>query len=121
MRGKAHILWKRITVGVLIMIMGIILVNKSVYTHVHVLPDGSMTVHAHPFSKNAENNKGNCHQHSNLEFFLLDMMDVLFLSSIAVCTLKLFAQTAQFRTPAKASLFPSLVPISPGRAPPTCM
>jgi hypothetical protein len=105
----------------LILIMGIMLVNKVVYTHVHVLPDGSVTVHAHPFSKNTEHNKGNSHQHSNLDIFLLEMMNVLIFSSIAACTLELFARSSRFGTLPEAHLVLSLVPVDPGRAPPACM
>jgi len=105
----------------LILIMGIMLINKAIYTHVHVLPDGSVIVHAHPFSKNTENNKGNSHHHSNLDIFLLEMMNVLILSTIITITLKLFAQSAQFNPPTEEQLFPSLIPLSPGRAPPACM
>ncbi len=105
----------------LILIMGIMLINKAIYTHVHVLPDGSVIVHAHPFSKNTENNKGNSHQHSNLDIFLLEIMSVLFFSTIVASTLELFARSAQFSPPAEAHLFPGLILVSPGRAPPACI
>lgn len=121
MNSRVNHWFKQLSVGLMILIMGIILVNKAVYTHVHVLPDGSMTVHAHPFSKNTENNKGNSHQHSNLDIFLLEMMNVLIYSTIITITLKLFAQSTQFSTPAEKQLFPSLIPVTPGRAPPTRM
>jgi|APSaa5957512622_1039677.scaffolds.fasta_scaffold269566_1 hypothetical protein len=121
MSSRANLRFKQLSVGLMILIMGVILVNKAVYTHVHVLPDGSMTVHAHPFSKNSENNKNNSHQHSNLDILLLEMVNVLIFSTIIACTLKQFAQSAQFSPPAEEQLFPSLIPVSPGRAPPTRM
>jgi len=121
MKSRANHSFKQLSVGLMILIMGIILVNRAVYTHVHVLPDGSMIAHAHPFSKNSENNKNNSHQHSNLDIFLLDMMNVLILSTIIACILKRFAQSAQFSPPTEEQIFPSLIPVSPGRAPPTRM
>lgn len=121
MSSRANHRFKQLSVGLMILIMGIMLINRAVYTHVHVLPDGSVIAHAHPFSKNTENNKGSSHQHSNLEIFLLEMMNVLIFSTIAACTLELFAQSVRLSPPAEEQLFPSLIPVSQGRAPPACM
>ena len=121
MKGMAHILYKRITLAMLILVMGCLLVNQALYTHTHVLPDGSIVSHAHPFSKNAGCNKSTSHQHSSSELFLLNLLDVLILCAIAAFILNCSASTTHFREAALDRLLPALVPVSQGRAPPAYM
>jgi len=121
MKGKAHILGKRITIGILILIMGSLLVNQALYTHTHVLPDGSIVSHSHPFNKTQESKQGGSHQHSTLEFFLLQNLQLLFVIVIVSLGLKRFTSTTRFREATLDCPLPALVPISPGRAPPVCM
>jgi len=121
MKGKAHILFQRITMALLILVMGSMLVNQALYTHTHVMPDGSIVSHAHPFSKNAGCNKNTTHQHSSAEFFLLNLMNVLILCAIATFVLKSSALITLIRQASSDHLLPALVPLSPGRAPPAYM
>ncbi len=105
----------------MILVMGIMLLNKAAYTHVHILPDGSLHTHAHPFSNHADGKKTASHQHSSLEILLLDLQDVLLLSALTVSVLSFSGSGTLFRETYRSSLLPALVPVSPGRAPPTCM
>jgi len=121
MKRKAQLLYKKITVALLILVMGSLLVNQALYTHTHVMPDGSIVSHAHPFSKNAGCNKNSTHQHSSAEFFLLDLMEVLILCVFIAFVLKRYALNTLFREVSSDHLLPALVPVSPGRAPPAYM
>jgi hypothetical protein len=112
---------KQAGTSLLILIMSIMLVNKASYTHVHILPDGSLTSHAHPFSKSAENNKNTPHQHTSLELYLLDVLQVLMLSAVAAFILKNSVLNTTFRESTENRLLPSRAPVSLGRAPPTCI
>jgi len=105
----------------MILIIGILLVNKAAYTHVHILPDGSLVTHAHPFSNSDESNKNCPHQHSSFELYLLDILGVLMLCAIAVFILKQTSSNTSIRVAVPNRLLPALVPVSPGRAPPACM
>ena len=118
MKGNTHKLWKRITVGVLIMIMGSLLVNQALYTHTHVMPDGSIVSHAHPFNKSQESKQGGSHQHSTLDFFLLQNLQLLFL--VATLSLILKELSREFRKVfcITEGYIPALVVPLPGRAPP---
>ena len=49
----------------------IILGNSVMNRHTHVLPNGIMITHAHPFAKNADSEKPLSHQHSGKDFFFL--------------------------------------------------
>jgi len=121
MKGKAHIFFKRITLAMLILVMGGLLVNQALYTHTHVMPDGSIVSHAHPFSKNAGCNKNTTHQHSSAELFLLNLVDVLIFCAIAAFFLKRSASTTHIKEASSDRLLPALVSPAPGRAPPAYM
>ena len=102
----------------LIVIMGSLLLNQALYTHVHVLPDGSIVSHAHPFQKTQQSDKGSSHQHSTLEFFLLENLQILFLVGTISMVLISLASEIQKVCVANRKYIPAqLVPL-PGRAPP---
>ncbi|MEN8230687.1 MAG: hypothetical protein ABFS38_21200 [Bacteroidota bacterium] len=105
----------------LIIVMAALMFNKVLYTHIHVLPNGSVVTHAHPFSKSTEGNPASSHQHSNTELFLLNQLNILMFFISAAFVLKQFAASSCFNEPATERLFTAFVPHSPGRAPPTCM
>lgn len=121
MNGKGRKWLKQIGTGLMILIIGVMLINKVAYTHVHVLPNGSLVSHAHPFSNSAESNKNSSHQHSSLELYLLDILEVLIFSVIATIILKPSTPTFISREANSYRLLPVLVQSPPGRAPPTCM
>jgi hypothetical protein len=112
---------KQLGTGLMILIIGIMLVNKAAYTHVHILPDGSLVTHAHPFSNSNESNKNCPHQHSSLELYLLDTLGVLMLSAIAAFILKQSSSNTSIRVAVTNRLLPALIPVSQGRAPPACI
>jgi len=59
-------------------------VNKAVFTHSHVLPDGRIIVHAHPYLKHQDEKKGgerepvNSHHHTPGQYCLLSHHIVYF-------------------------------------------
>jgi len=121
MKGKFDEVMKRLAAGLMIAIMSILMVNRALYVHIHVLPDGSVVSHAHPFSKNTDTSNGKTHQHTSLEFFLLDQLEVLTLGISAIIVLKVLTNSINFHLRTPDRLLPSLVPFSPGRAPPACI
>ena len=58
------------------------IVNKSVYTHAHVLADGTVIVHAHPYNATNESRSGTNHTHSENELLLLNLPGLLFSSFV---------------------------------------
>jgi len=121
MKGSWHRVLEKLSMGLLILVMGCLLVNQALYTHSHVLPDGSIVSHAHPFNKTQESKQGAAHQHSSLEISLLDQLNVLIFSVSAVFLLKAFNNASTFWERSNLRLIPSQVPIFSGRAPPLCM
>ncbi len=112
---------KRTLPILLIVAMVALMINRVVYAHIHVLHNGSVVTHAHPFSKSPEGNPDSSHQHSNTELFLLDQLHTLILFVSAAFILKPFAASTGFNEPATNHLLPDFVPPLPGRAPPACM
>ena len=112
---------KHFGTGLMILVIALMLFNKAAYTHVHILPDGSLVTHAHPFSNQADGKKTTSHKHSSIEFFLLNLLEVLLLSALTASLLIYSISTTRFRLPVPGQLLPALVPVTPGRAPPACM
>ena len=64
---------KRIIAIVLLIIVLAISINNSLFIHSHILPDGEVVQHAHPYntSENPES-PFKTHHHSGFEIFLLN-------------------------------------------------
>ena len=118
MKGEPVHMWKRLIVILIIAVMGALTINNIAYIHVHVLPDGTMVTHAHPFNKKTETEQGTSHTHSQLGFLFFQHLQVLFLILAGIlCLRRPVSQVLQIRTSSNfcypAHLFASL-----GRAPP---
>lgn len=65
--------------GLLIVLLLMLLFQytQNIYRHVHRLSNGSVVVHAHPFSFSKENGKlpKNGHKHSKGEFIVLQVLE----------------------------------------------
>ena len=105
----------------LIIVMTALLINKVVYTHIHIEADGSIITHAHPFSKKAQKHPGSGHQHSGAMLFLLDQLDVLIMSMTAVGVIIHHTRSVSYHESVPDHKLPAFVPLLPGRSPPFCM
>lgn len=97
------------------------MLNRALYTHIHIFSDGSVVTHAHPFSRNSEGHPNSSHHHSNLELFLLSQLDVLILTVTAGFVLMQFVPSHFDGMPARERYYSTFVPFCPGRAPPVYM
>ncbi len=61
--------------GFLLVLMLLIITNKSIYIHTHHLADGTIVVHAHPFNKSGNSNPDNPHKHSKSQFEIIQHFD----------------------------------------------
>lgn len=59
-----------------------LVVNRAVYYHTHVLPDGTVVQHAHPFPVNEQNNGEANHQHSSVEFLFFAQIMVFLIGFV---------------------------------------
>jgi hypothetical protein len=63
----------------LVSIVGLLTLNNVLFMHMHRLANGSLVVHAHPFSKsNQPDSSAKSHQHSKVEFQFLDSLLLFF-------------------------------------------
>ena len=118
MNAKALNTWKQLTGILMIAVMLILMVNNMAYIHVHVLADGSMVNHAHPFSKKGEPGKGTDHTHSShsIQFFM--NLQVLFLVGLMAFGILIPASRTQRNFSYTPAFIPSLRRERAGRAPP---
>ena len=72
-----------------LMIIVILIFNNIVWQHIHVLPDGTLVTHAHPYSKNTEDSPAKQHHHTTAEMLLLESLAIFI--PIAFLTLAIIA------------------------------
>ncbi len=79
---------RKITINVfsltMIVVMGIFIVNKGIYTHSHKLENGSVLTHAHPFNKSNDSSPHKSHHHSIFEFLFLENLNLIFFSAFVI-------------------------------------
>ena len=76
---------KKLITLFMIGLIGMLIVNKIVFTHIHKLNDGTIVEHAHPYNKSDDSAPFKTHHHSNAEFLFFQNLNILFL--IAFITL----------------------------------
>ncbi len=58
--------------------------NRGVYLHTHVLKNGLVVSHAHPFSKSSDSAPVKQHHHSNFEYTFWGQFNLLFFVALAI-------------------------------------
>lgn len=71
-------MFKKAISYLMIVLIAMLIANRAIYVHSHVLSDGTVITHAHPFSKNTSNDSSPKHRHSSYEFFVLHQLQILF-------------------------------------------
>jgi len=118
MMTKSPIFLKKLTGSLLILVMGGLMLNQAFYTHGHLLNDGSIVSHAHPFSKSQESKKDTPHKHSTLELYLIQNLQLLYIVTLVLHGLLLISVKYQQVQPAGSAYVPVDLTAMPGRAPP---
>lgn len=92
--------------------------SKAFYQHSHILSDGSVVTHAHPFNKSSDNSPFKRHNHASFEYYILDNANLLFAASIISLLLihAIKKERIVFRKPPERKLFLNIT--TPGRSPP---
>ncbi len=73
---------KKQIVYLIIGLMGLMIINKAVFLHSHVLDDGTIVTHAHPSAGSEDSQPFKTHHHTKAAFFFYDNLDLLFLSAV---------------------------------------
>ncbi|MDP3913072.1 MAG: hypothetical protein Q8R96_04965 [Bacteroidota bacterium] len=59
-------------------LMGLLIINKAVFLHSHVLANGTVISHAHPYQSTDDSKPFQSHHHTKAAFFLFDTIQLLF-------------------------------------------
>lgn len=77
MRFNLFEIYRRTFALVFLVFILLIVANKTFYTHSHVLDDGTVITHAHPYDKGADNAPLKNHHHTTAELLLFNILNFL--------------------------------------------
>jgi hypothetical protein len=113
-----HGYMRHVPAFMLAVLMSFQVYTRTVYQHVHQLSDGRTISHAHPFSKTSDTSPIKSHQHSSLELFCLQNLELLFpLLFLSIAAVLVQGRVFRPELVPQHPLRPALL-FSPGRAPP---
>ncbi len=96
----------------------IIIATNSIYYHSHKLHNGEVIAHAHPFNKAQDSTPFKTHQHSSVQLFFLEHMQLLF-SILGFSVLLIVSSTFHlFYVAGKHHIYSTLSRLNSSRAPP---
>ncbi len=99
-------------------VMGMFIVNKAIFLHLHKLNDGTVIVHAHPFDKSNDSKPYKSHHHSNAEFLFFQNIEILFLVAFLTFALLTIVKKEKFSSFIIKRQALSCIILHKGRAPP---
>jgi hypothetical protein len=117
MINKYNILKKIITFG-MICIMGMLIINNSVFMHTHKLSDGTVIIHSHPYDKSNDSKSHKTHHHTKAEFVFLENIEILFPILFLTISFSAYTQKSYFYSHIISGNTSSCIIIHNGRAPP---
>jgi hypothetical protein len=108
----------KIITFVMIGIIGMLIVNKSIFTHSHKLADGTFVVHSHPYDRSNDSNPDKTHQHSKTEFLFFQNIEILFPLFFLTIAFNPFAHKTYFYFHITSSHAFACIILHKSRAPP---
>jgi hypothetical protein len=64
--------------------MGGMVVVKTTYSHTHVLENGRLVIHAHPYQKQNDTSPDKQHTHSPFQLVMIDILSLLYFAAISL-------------------------------------
>jgi len=101
-----------------LVIMGLFILNTTLFTHTHILPDGRVVAHAHPVKDTPNPLPAGKHTHSHTEYLVLDHSVAFFIAVIAVALQLQFAFSIKHILPRIQQVPDAYHQVRSGRAPP---
>lgn len=98
--------------------MGMLVVNKAMFMHVHKLADEIVITHSHPYDKTNDSKPYKSHHHTKTEFLFLNSFEILFLVVFLAVTLISTARKAKYSIYSFAYYARACIILHKGRAPP---
>jgi len=97
---------------------GLLIANKSVFMHTHLLADGTIITHSHPYDKSSDSEPFKSHHHTKVEFVFLQNLDILFLTVFFAYSFLWFINRANYSFPLFIIYSLPFFDSNKGRAPP---
>lgn len=69
---------KRAIAYLILGLMCLLIINKAVFLHSHVLADGTVISHAHPYQSTDDSKPFQSHHHTKAAFFLFNNIELFF-------------------------------------------
>lgn len=102
----------------MIVLFALQVANRAVYVHNHILANGQIISHAHPYNKTDDPGPFKHHQHTQSEIIYLENQQLLFPFIFLLLAL-LFLTRKEYHTEHIASEYvPELINLQKGRSPP---
>lgn len=112
---------KRYVAIFLVALVGLLTLNNALFIHIHNLPDGNIVVHAHPFLASSQPNSANNptnHQHTKVEFHVLDSLMLLFTFCIVAYLISVLVGEKKYFFPCVSVHFNRTPRLLTNKAPP---
>lgn len=106
------------TAFLLVSIMVIIIVNQAVFTHSHLLSNGQIISHAHPYDKNNDTKPFKSHHHTKSVILFFENIKILFPVIFLLLTTSMFLQKAKYFLIPSDKIYTVGILIKKGRSPP---
>lgn len=98
--------------------VGLICANKVFYKHTHVLADGRIVSHSHPYDKKEDSGPFKKHSHSDFEFIIYEKLKILFFVASVILALLTLLNTECKPRNSHSVYIRHLLFLRYGRAPP---
>jgi len=108
----------RMTALLMVAAMSLLILNKALFTHTHITKGGQIVSHSHPFKPETGNNSPAAHQHTAVQFHLLDNLQLFYPILFLLLTLALFSNKKNYNAGQKAHFSKLQIASRYGRAPP---
>lgn len=94
------------------------IVTKTVYPHIHKLPDGTLVTHAHPYNKSSDSKPIKSHSHASSELILLQNLDFIIPFVFCFFALELILESKSLFKAFRQILLSNYLSLFQNKAPP---
>lgn len=84
MRKEKRNIGLKVAAILLIFSVGLWTASKSIFQHAHVMPDGEIVYHAHPYNKSSDSAPFKQHKHTDAQLAVIDNFNAIILSILTV-------------------------------------
>lgn len=99
--------------------MGLLFVNNTIFMHTHKMADGTLVTHAHPYNKSNDTEPIKSHNHTKVEFVVIQNLGLFFTLFICSFLLIIPKKKKSFIPYFTLRFLIFLTLLHKGRAPPT--